>query len=158
MFDKVVSIGMAEHVGYKNYAHWFSLVNKNLKRTGLFLVHTIGGNTSKVSCEPWINKYIFPGGILPSIKQLGAAMEGNFILEDWHSFGAYYDRTLMQWYHNFNSHWDQLKDKYSQKFYRMWTYYLLSCAGLFRSREAQLWQLVLSKGGGSSSDVYTTVR
>ena len=68
-------------------------------------------------------------------------------MEDWHNFGADYDKTLLAWYHNFTSHWNELKDKYGERFYRLWTYYLLSCAGTFRSRQIELWQIVYSKKG-----------
>lgn len=156
LFDKAVSIGMCEHVGPKNYRHWLELVHRQLKPGGLFLLHTIGGNVSTTTCEPWTRKYIFPNGVLPSIQQLSSAMEGLFVMEDWHNFGAYYDLTLMGWHANFVAHWDKLKDRYDDRFYRMWTYYLLSCAGMFRARGANLWQIVLSKGGVDG--VYETVR
>jgi len=155
-FDHVVSIGMAEHVGYKNYSPWFKIVRQQLKDNGLFLLHTIGSNISLASSDPWIQKYIFPNGMLPSIRQFGRAMEHIFVMEDWHSFGAYYDNTLMSWYNNFNDNWDKHKEKYGERFYKMWTYYLLSCAGGFRSRAMQLWQIVLSKEGRPSG--YESVR
>lgn len=146
-FDKVVSIGMCEHVGYKNYGALLDIVCKNLKKHGLFLLHTIGGNHKTTRCEPWTDKYIFPNGVLPSIQGLGAAMESDFVMEDWHNFGPNYDKTLMAWHDNFVKNWGQLKHKYDERFYRMWTYYLLSCAGMFRGRAAQLWQVVMSKHG-----------
>ncbi len=147
LFDKAVSIGMCEHIGYKNYRQWLQIVSESLKPDGLFLLHTIGGNISTTTCEPWTRKYIFPNGMLPSIQQLGSAIENIFVMEDWHNFGAYYDKTLMAWHQNFVTHWDKLKDRYNQRFYRMWVYYLLSCAGMFRARDAGLWQIVLSKDG-----------
>jgi len=153
-FDKIVSIGLCEHIGYKNYKSLFTLANKSLKKDGIFLLHTIGGNRSKTSIEPWTNKYIFPNAMLPSIKQLGAAMQGLFVMEDWHNFGVYYDTTLMAWHDNFIKSWDKIQDRYDQRFKRMWSYYLLSCAGMFRARDAQLWQIVLTKegfGGGYQS-------
>lgn len=156
LFDKIVSIGMAEHVGYQNYGHWLNLVQAQLKNHGLFLLHTIGRNDSASACEPWTEKYIFPNGMLPSIKQLGQAMENGLVMEDWHNFGAYYDTTLMHWHKNFNDHWVTFKAKYDDTFYRMWTYYLLSCAGMFRARDAQLWQIVLSKNG--TPGLYESVR
>ncbi len=155
-FDKAVSIGMCEHVGYKNYDAWLELVNKQLKPGGLFLLHTIGGNVSTTTCEPWTQKYIFPNGMLPSVTQLAQAMEGVFVMEDWHNFGPYYDKTLMGWYDNFIANWDKLKHRYDERFYRMWTYYLLSCAGMFRARDAGLWQIVMSKG--ARPGVYDAVR
>ena len=146
-YDRIVSIGMFEHVGYKNHRAFMKGVQRCLDADGLFLLHTIAGNTSVNSTDPWVNKYIFPNSMLPSAKQITAAAEGLFVLEDWHSFGQYYDRTLMAWYHNFTRNWGKLKDTYDERFYRMWTYYLLSSAGSFRSRRNQLWQIVFSKKG-----------
>ena len=147
VYDKVVAIGLCEHVGYKNYRSFMKLVHSCLKSNGLFLLHTIGGNISVTSVNPWTDKYIFPNGMLPSPKQLTTAWEGLFVLEDWHNFGPHYDKTLMAWYNNFEKHWDKFKSKYGDRFYRMWKYYLLSSAGSFRSRACQLWQIVLSKEG-----------
>lgn len=155
-FDRVVSIGMIEHVGYKNYRTFMKKVNNLLKDDGLFLLQTIGGNNSAITTDRWIAKYIFPNSMLPSIRQLASAMEGLFVMEDWHSFGPYYDRTLMAWYHNFEQAWDELKTFYEIKFFRMWKYYLLSCAGSFRARKNQLWQVVLSKNGIPGG--YTSIR
>ncbi len=146
-FDRIVSIGMFEHVGYKNYRTYMEAAHRLLKDDGLFLLHTIGGNYSVTSTDPWIDRYIFPGGMLPSIKQMGAALEKLFVMEDWHNFGADYDKTLMAWHKNFLSAWPQLRHRYSERFKRMWEYYLLVCAGSFRARKNQLWQIVLSKQG-----------
>ena len=146
-FDAVVSIGMFEHVGYKNYGTFMKVVHKCLKDNGLFLLHTIGGNKSVIHTDPWIGKYIFPNSMLPSIKQIGKSVEGLFVMEDWHNFGADYDKTLMAWHDNFENNWDKLKGSYDERFYRMWKYYLLSCAGSFRYRKNQLWQIVFSKNG-----------
>ncbi len=146
-FDRIISIGMFEHVGSRNYRNFMKAVHRCLTSDGLFLLHTIAGNSSVISTDPWINKYIFPDSMLPSPKQITSAAEGVFVLEDWHSFGQYYDKTLMTWYGNFTKNWDKIKDMYDQRFYRMWTYYLLSCAGSFRSRRNQLWQIVFSKKG-----------
>lgn len=146
-FDRIVSVGMFEHVGYKNYKTFMELIHKALKDKGLFLLHTIGGNMSTTVPDPWVEKYIFPNSLIPSIAQVGAALEGLFVMEDWHNFGADYDKTLMSWYENFDKNWPALKNTYGDKFYRIWKYYLLSCAGLFRARGAQLWQIVLSKKG-----------
>lgn len=146
-FDRIVSVGMIEHVGYKNYRTFMEVMHRCLKDGGLFLLHTIGSNQSRTSVDPWINRYIFPNGMLPSIKQLGDSIEGLFVMEDWHSFGADYDKTLMAWYRKFENSWDILKSNYGERFHRMWRYYLLSCAGSFRARKNQLWQVVLSKDG-----------
>jgi len=150
-FDHIVSLGMFEHVGPKNYAAYFDVVRRCLKDDGLFLLHTIGSNRSVTSTDEWTNRYIFPDGVLPSIAQIGKAIEGRFVMEDWHNFGAEYEKTLLAWHSNFKRAWPSLerKDpaKYNDRFCRMWTYYLLSCAGSFRARKNQLWQVVLSKDG-----------
>ena len=146
-FDRIVSIGMFEHVGSKNYKTFMKVVRRCLKEDGLFLLHTIAGNTSVHSLDPWISKYIFPNSMLPSAKQISSASERILVLEDWHSLGQYYDQTLMAWHHNFTKNWEKVKDLYDKRFYRMWTYYLLSCAAGFRSRRNQLWQIVFSKKG-----------
>lgn len=146
-FDHVVSLGMFEHVGYQNYRTFFEVARKVLKDSGLFLLHTIGGNVSVTDTDPWIAKYIFPNGQLPSVSQIGKAAENLFVMEDWHSFGPDYDKTLLAWYHNFMAAWPELKDSYGERFRRMWSYYLLSCAGAFRSRSTQLWQIIFSKSG-----------
>jgi cyclopropane-fatty-acyl-phospholipid synthase len=146
-FDRIVSVGMIEHVGYKNYRTFMEVTHRCLQGDGLFLLHTIGSNKSRTSVDPWINKYIFPNGMLPSIKQLGSAIEGLFVMEDWHNFSADYDKTLMAWDGRFEDSWEKLKSKYDEGFHRMWRYYLLSCAGSFRARKNQLWQIVLSKRG-----------
>lgn len=146
-FDAVVSIGMLEHVGYKNYRNYMKIVRDCLKPEGLFLIQTIGSNTSQVTFDPWMNKHIFPNAMLPSASQITAAAEGTMVVEDWHSFGLDYDRTLMAWFENFDRNWPSLSHKYGEKFYRMWKCYLLTCAGLFRARQIQLWQIVFSANG-----------
>jgi cyclopropane-fatty-acyl-phospholipid synthase len=146
-YDRIVSIGMFEHVGYKNYKEYMQVANRCLKDGGLFLLHTIGRNTSETTTDSWTNKYIFPNGMTPSTQQVGAATEGLLQIEDWHSFGQYYDTTLMAWHDNFQNHWSELEGTYDARFKRMWQYYLLTAAASFRARRNQLWQLVLSKGG-----------
>lgn len=147
MFDRIVSVGMFEHVGYKNYQTFIDICHKLLKDDGLMLLHTIGSNQSYTTGDEWINKYIFTNGMLPSICQIATTLEGKFVMEDWHNFGADYDRTLMAWHENFIKGWPKIQAKYGDRFYRMWNYYLLSCAGLFRARSIQLWQIVISKKG-----------
>jgi cyclopropane-fatty-acyl-phospholipid synthase len=149
-FDHIVSLGMFEHVGYKNYRTYMDILSRSLHNGGLFLLHTIGGNKSVTTTNPWIEKYIFPNSMLPSIAQIGRSIENLFVMEDLENFGAYYDKTLMAWFHNFDEHWSVLKKEYDETFYRMWKFYLLSCAGSFRSRQNQLWQIVLSKNGLSN--------
>jgi len=147
VFDRVVSIGMFEHVGHKNYGTFMDVVGKHLADDGLFLLHTIGGSVTRVIADPWMVKYIFPNGEVPSVAQVSKVMEDRFVLEDWHNFGSDYDQTLMAWHRNFTEHWPALQARFDQRFYRMWSYYLLSCAGAFRARSVQLWQIVMSKHG-----------
>lgn len=145
-FDRIVSVGMFEHVGPKNYATYFDVVDRNLKPDGLFLLHTIGAIRTDMNVDPWIDKYIFPNGCLPSVRHIADASESHFILEDWHNFGADYDATLMAWYERFLQAWPQLSEKYGERFKRMFSYYLNACAGAFRARDIQLWQVVFSRG------------
>ncbi len=146
-YDRIVSIGMFEHVGYHNYHTYFQIINRCLIKGGLFLLQTIGNNRSEVTTNPWVKRYIFPNSMLPSAKQISEAAEGLLLLEDWHNFGIDYDRTLMHWLRNFQHHWRELVHYYDERFFRMWKFYLLSCAGSFRARRNQLWQLVFSKQG-----------
>lgn len=146
-FDAIVSVGMFEHVGYKNYREFMEMVNRCLKPDALFLLHTIGSNTTTRYGDPWLDKHIFPNGMLPSIEQLGKASEQLLVMEDWHNIGIYYDKTLTSWFTNFDQNWPRLQGSYDETFYRMWKYYLLSLAGAFRSRTIQVWQIVLSKKG-----------
>ena len=144
-FDKIVSVGMFEHVGRKNYRTFMNVVHASLKDDGIFLLHTIGGNESRVASDAWITKYIFPNGQLPSIAQISQAVEGLFVVEDLHNLGPHYDKTLMAWNERFQNSRQALKEKYDNRFKRMWEYYLLSCAGAFRARTIQIWQIVLTK-------------
>ena len=146
-FDRILSIGMFEHVGHRNYRRFFQTVRDRLREDGLFLLHNIGGGRSETGGEPWTEKYIFPNSMIPSARQVCAAFEGIFVLEDWHSFGADYDRTLLAWFRNFDANWNALRGNFDERFRRMWKYYLLSSAGSFRARRNQVWQLVLSPRG-----------
>jgi len=151
-YDRVISIGIMEHVGYKNYRTYMEVVNRTLKDGGIAFFHTIGGNVSATASNPWTTKYIFPNGMLPSVAQLAKAMEGLFIVEDWHNFGPDYDKTLMAWYDNFERAWPELKKRYSERFRRMWHFYLLGSAGGFRSRNTHLWQVVMTRQGTTQPD------
>jgi len=144
-FDRITSIGMLEHVGPKNYKNFFSICNKLLKDDGMMLHHTIADNIAGKYPDPWIGKYIFPGGVLPTLTQISKLVEGNLIIEDVQNIGPDYDKTLMAWHKNFTSNYHEIKDNYDERFYRMWTYYLLICAGGFRARHLQLWQIVMRK-------------
>lgn len=146
-FDRIASVGMFEHVGRKNHRIYMETAQRCLKDDGLFLLHTIGKNQRNSVPDPWIDKYIFPNGDLPSLGQIGDAVDGLFVVEDVHNFGADYDRTLMEWAKRFEHEWPRFAGELGERFYRMWRYYLLSCAGAFRARDIQLWQWVMSKRG-----------
>ncbi len=146
-FDAIVSIGMFEHVGVKNYPEYMRTVARCLKDDGLFLLHTIGTNESVSGVDPWIHTYIFPNGMLPGVRHIAAAIEKHFVMEDWHSFGVDYDRTTMEWLKKFETAWPDLQGAYSERFRRMWRFYLCGAAANFRLRHNQLWQIVLSKNG-----------
>lgn len=147
-FDRSYSIGMFEHVGHKNYRTYMETVRRCLNAPdALHLLHTIGRLTTTARLDPWIAKYIFPNSMLPSAALIARAHEKLLVLEDWHSFGPDYDRTLMAWHANVNAAWDQLPPQYDARFRRMWNFYLLASAGSFRARGNQLWQLVLSRDG-----------
>lgn len=144
-FDKIVSVGMFEHVGLKNYGVYFDTARRLLAPEGLFLLHSIGVDRRTPHTDPWIERYIFPNGKLPSPAELAGALEGRFLIEDWHNFGPDYDRTLMCWAERLEAAWPRLAARYDEGLRLMFRYYLLSCAGFFRSRQGQLWQLVLSR-------------
>lgn len=155
-FDHIISIGMFEHVGHKNYRTYMEAVRRLLKPDGLFLLHTIGADVTPRAPEPWFHKHIFPNGILPSPRLITASIECLFAVEDWHNFGADYDKTLSEWWTRFDAAWPELKKDYDDRFYRMWRFYLLSMAGNFRARNMHLWQIVLSPRGVRGG--YTSVR
>lgn len=155
-FDRIISLGMFEHVGPKNYRTYMEKVGDCLEDDGLFLLHTIGGNVSKANIDRWIDKYIFPNAVLPSVKQISEASDGKFVLRDWHSFGKDYDKTLIAWNKNFQKAWPKISESYNEKFKKMWEYYLLASAGNFRAGRSQLWQIVFSKEGEQRG--YTSVR
>jgi cyclopropane-fatty-acyl-phospholipid synthase len=155
-FDKIVSVGMFEHVGEKNYQIYFQTVDDLLTDNGLFLLHSIGSDVTISRTDPWIDRYIFPNGKIPSPIEISKSIEGIFLIEDWQNFGQDYDKTLMSWHENFTKNWSKISSKYGHRFYRMWTYYLLSCAAFFRSRQGQLWQIVLAKR--ARSETYRSIR
>lgn len=146
-YDRIVSVGMFEHVGYKNYDEFMHTVRRLLNQDGLFLLHTIGANHQRKGTDPWIDKYIFPNGMIPSEENLTKSFIDFFIMEDWQNFGADYDKTLMAWSRRFEQGCDENKFAHTEKMRRMFRYYLLSCAGAFRARDLQLWQIVLSPRG-----------
>src|SRR5258708_25017341 len=115
-----------------------------LAETGLFLLHTIGDNRSKARADPWLDRYIFPNGVAPSVRQIGQAVEGLFVMEDWHNFGPDYYKTLMAWLARYERNSEPLpvtKRMSDEEFRRMWRYYLQSFASAFKVRHLQLWQI-----------------
>ena len=158
-FDRVYSIGMFEHVGVKNYRTYMDVVRRCLRDPdSLTLLHTIGGLRSRHQTDPWMEKYIFPNSMLPSVAQVANASEGRLVIEDLQNFGPYYDRTLMAWRENIATHWDGLADEYDARFRRMWDFYLLSSAGSFRARTLQLYQFVMSRDGAPSGYEAANIR
>jgi cyclopropane-fatty-acyl-phospholipid synthase len=155
-FDAIVSIGMFEHVGYRNYRRFFRQMRRHMRPEGLFVLHSSGGLASEVSYDPWMDRHIFPRAHLPSARQITTAVEGLLLIEDWHNFGVHYDPTLMAWYENFTRAWDRLETHYDERFRRIWRCYLLTCAGSFRQRLHQVWQVVFSPRGVAGG--YTSVR
>lgn len=147
-FDKAVAVGLCEHVGYKNYRSLMQVANRCLKPGGLFLLNHVGGNESRVTTDPWLEKYIFPGSVMPSASQFARSYEGIFVMEDWQNFGVDYGQTCLAWFQNFDAHWNEIKAQgFDDRFYRMWKYYLLLCAASFFARKNQNWEIVLAKGG-----------
>jgi cyclopropane-fatty-acyl-phospholipid synthase len=145
-FDRIASFGMFEHVGQKNHHTYMEVASRCMDVDGLFLLETIGNPVTRTYPDRWMDKYIFPNAVMPSMKQMGEAIEGVFLVEDLHNFAAdEYVKMMLAWNDNFVSNWNDLKDKYDERFYRMWTYYLLFCTGGFRARRNVLWQFVLSK-------------
>jgi cyclopropane-fatty-acyl-phospholipid synthase len=154
-FDRIVSIGMMEHVGPKNLKRFFTKCDDLLADGGMMLHHTIGSLSSENHTDPFFDRYIFPGGVVPSLAQISKAVEKKWVIEDVHNFGPDYDRTLMDWHKNINSKWDEIPH-YDERFRRMWNYYLLASAAGFRARSLQLMQVVFRRPGKSSK--YKSVR
>ena len=146
-FDAIFSIGMFEHVGALNYRTYFEVARRCLAPDGLFVLHSIGSNGAPSRPDPWIEKYIFPNSMIPCAQQVAEALQDLFVVEDWHNFGADYDRTLTAWRANFDAAWPRLAANYDDRFRRMWHFYLSVSAAVFRSRRDQLWQLTLSPEG-----------
>ncbi len=145
-FDRVLSIGMFEHVGKSNYRTFMQVNARLLKDDGIMLLHTIGRNHQTGKTDPWMERYIFPGVVLPAIEDIAAALTDIFIMEDLHNFGTDYAKTLRAWWHNFDKAYPKLDHtQYDERFYRMWQFYLLICAANFATRGLQLWQIVATK-------------
>jgi cyclopropane-fatty-acyl-phospholipid synthase len=150
-FDHVVSIGMFEHVGPRNHRAFMRVARRCLRPGGMLLLHTFATQRSHPDGRDaevmWVERHIFPGMAVPSLAQIGRALDGVFVVEDVHNFGADYDPTLLAWHDNFEAAWPSLRERYGERFHRLWRYYLLCCAGAFRSRKYQVWQFVLAPVG-----------
>ncbi|MEM7337605.1 MAG: cyclopropane fatty acyl phospholipid synthase [Actinomycetota bacterium] len=155
-FDRIVSVGMLEHVGPKNFRDFFAANEELLAPGGMVLHHTIGSNATRNHTDAWFDKYIFPGGVVPSLSHIFDATNSNWAIEDVHNFGPDYDTTLMAWFHNIEARWDDIPH-YDARFRRTWQYYLLTSAASFRARTLQLWQVVMRRSR-QPSPVYEAVR
>jgi cyclopropane-fatty-acyl-phospholipid synthase len=148
-FDRIVSVGMVEHVGYKNYRTYMRAAARSLGEDGLFLCQGICGNFPGFHTDPWIKRYIFPNSVLPSLAGLTRAAEGVLILEAVKNVGPNYAPTLLAWEENFRRAWPRFADRYGERFRRMWRFYLLSCAGAFRARSLQVFSILFSNRIGN---------
>lgn len=150
-YDRIVSIGMMEHVGARHLEEFFRHCDGLLAEDGMMLHHVIGSNRSKKHTDPWFDRYIFPGGVIPSLAQVAHATEGSWAIEDVHNFGPDYDRTLLAWHRNVEAAWPDLGKRYDERFQRMWRYYLLTSAAAFRVRNLQLYQHVIRRAERSTT-------
>lgn len=149
-FDKIVSVGMFEHVGKDHLTEYMYRVNWLLAPGGLSLLHTITDMTEE-PINAWIEKYIFPGGYIPSLREIiGLLPEHRFHLLHAESLRLHYAKTLDHWYNNFTRCCDKVREKFDERFVRMWSLYLRSCAVSFRASGLDVYQLLFSKGLNNS--------
>lgn len=145
-FDRIVSVGMAEHVGHANLPLFFKNVDSVLKESGLFLLHNIT-NLVETGGNKWITTYIFPGGYLPTLREeLNIAADINFRTLDVESLRLHYMKTLEEWCKNFMNHLDEERDMFDDEFLRMWHLYLATCAAAFHYWDIDIHQILFSKG------------
>lgn len=145
-FDRVVSVGMVEHVGRDNYKLFIDCVNEVMKDGGLFLLHFISALKEHPG-DPWIKKYIFPGGMVPSLREMISHMsEDGFHTLDVENLRLHYNRTLLCWEKNFRDHLDEISTMFDGRFIRMWDLYLSACAATFHNGIIDLHQILASKG------------
>jgi len=146
-FDRIVSVGMFEHVGRKFYKRYFNTVSKLLKDEGIALIHTIGSSNPPRYPQPWITKYIFPGGYTPSLSQIARPIEDSgLIISDIEVLRMHYAHTLRHWKERFLSKKETVLEMFDEKFFRMWEFYLASCEMAFKWGDQVVFQLQLSKG------------
>lgn len=146
-FDRVVSIGLMEHVPPKEHRASMAAAAQCLKADGIALVHAVARNAAGRARDPWLERTVLPRGAAPSLAGLAGAMEGSFVVEDVHNLGPHYDPTLLAWHENLALRWPELRGKYGDRLYRTLKFCLLSAAGSFRARRAQLFQIVLTRPG-----------
>ena len=151
-YDAVIAMGIMEHVGPKNYRTMLRVAHDRLRPDGVFVLHTIGNNRSFSHAVPWVHKYIFPDAVAPSLAQIGRAAERLFVIEDLHNFGPDYEHTLIAWWENFREAWPRFRAEYGERFYRMWSFYLLGSAAVSRARDGQVWQIVMTRTGRAQPD------
>ncbi|MGD0835270.1 MAG: cyclopropane fatty acyl phospholipid synthase [Polyangia bacterium] len=148
-YDAVVSIGLMEHVGPKNYRAYMELAARCVVPEGIVFVHTIAGEAPRTQIDPWYHKYIFPNAVIPTLGQLATATDRILVVEDVHNLGPDYDRTLLAWWANFDQEWPSLRARYGDRFYRMWRFYLMTSAAQFRVRALNLYQISATVAGAS---------
>ncbi|WP_288221533.1 cyclopropane-fatty-acyl-phospholipid synthase family protein [uncultured Clostridium sp.] len=152
-FDRVVSVGMLEHVGRDNYDLFFKNVDTVLKEQGLFLLHFISGRKEN-SGDPWIKKYIFPGGVIPSLREIiSLGSEMNYYILDVESLRRHYHKTLLCWYDNYKKNIDKISNMFDERFVRMWELYLSSCAASFNNGMIDLHQILFSKENNNALEI-----
>ena len=145
-FDRIVSVGMFEHVGRKFYQTFFNQVNKLLNDTGIALIHTIGSINQPRDPQPWITKYIFPGGYTPSMSEVAGPMEkSGLIVTDVEVLRMHYSYTLRNWKERFLSNKSKVLSMFDENFYRMWEFYLTSCEMVFKWGDQVVFQFQLTK-------------
>ncbi len=149
-FDRIVSVGMFEHVGRKFYSTYFNQVSKLLKEKGIALIHTIGSSNPPRDPQPWITKYIFPGGYTPSLSEVSRPIENSgLIISDMEVLRMHYAHTLRHWKERFLSKKEDVLGMFDEKFYRMWEFYLASCEMAFKWGDQVVFQFQLSKDNSS---------
>ncbi|MDP3542896.1 MAG: cyclopropane fatty acyl phospholipid synthase [Elusimicrobiota bacterium] len=146
-YDRVVSIGLMEHVAPRNWRSSMAAAARCLKADGIALVHAVARNVTDGRLDPWLDRNVFPGGAAPSLSSLAGAMEGSFVAEDVHNIGPHYDPTLLAWHENLSRRWPELRGKYGDRLYRALKFCLLASAGGFRARRSQLFQIVMTRPG-----------
>ena len=150
-FDRIVSVGMFEHVGRKFYRKYFNTVSKLLNDQGIALIHTIGSSNPPRNPQPWITKYIFPGGYTPSLSQIARPIEDSgLIISDMEVLRMHYAHTLRNWKERFLSKKTTVLEMFDEKFFRMWEFYLASCEMAFKWGDQVVFQLQLTKDNTSA--------